>query len=226
MSDSFSVRSIGAELEENLERVQLLLNMLLLDNDWYGISYFSFRIEAIVITIVPVSRWCTLCVIINQQELYQDESIAFKSTMSNASMCKIEWHCDQLDWWVVLWPRTIITDDSCSIQSLHMTLFYLLRLKFICEFAVILMHVWHEPVLKSDNILSFFPYILGKICGPCNNYEESYYNFTSFVHCFKSQCLSHATVYGLYELYLWETLQFCSKFASRPCSFGQFLHVP
>ena len=186
------------------------------------VSLIFVRKCAIVTITAPVSRWCTWCVkcfcmsSMYPIKFYQDEGISFRSTISNAYMCKIEPIVISIGWWIVPWHRKVIIVIGL----------YVLRLMLIRESGVILMHVWHEPVLKSDNILYFFPYIFGKFFGPCNNYEESYYNFTSFVHCFKSQCLSHATVYGLYELYLWETLQFCSMFASWPCSFGQFLHVP
>ena len=47
MYDSFSVKSIGAELEENLEMVQLFVSVLLLGSDLYGISYFPMIIHVL-----------------------------------------------------------------------------------------------------------------------------------------------------------------------------------
>jgi hypothetical protein len=50
----------------------------------------------------------SICPVSIAHELYQDEGIAFRSTMSNASMCTIEPIVISIDWRTVLWHRKVI----------------------------------------------------------------------------------------------------------------------
>ena len=166
--------------------IQHFISAILLDSDLYGISYFPFRKRAIINAL--------------------DMSLLINGDSTNMKALPLKELCECF--------HTIIIDDSCSIQSLHMTLFYLLKLKFISESGVILMHVWHALVLKSDNILSFFLIFLGNfVAHHVTTMKNHIMILLIFFNDLKPMFLP-ATIYGLYELYLLG-LQFCSKFASR-----------